>query len=59
VVQEGLRGHRVYSKEREKLRAIPDRPPRWVSLFKYDPHLSMDTILAVVQILKNHENSES
>ena len=44
--------------EKGKLRVIPSLPLRWTSLFRYDTHLTMDTVLAVARVVKNYENGE-
>jgi len=35
------------------------RPTRWKGLFRDHTHLAFDTILAVIQALKNYENSNA
>ena len=41
--------------KKRKMSIRPGRPARWTALFKYDTHLTVDTILAVARVLKNYE----
>jgi hypothetical protein len=45
--------------EKRETRGILRCISRSTSLFRYDPHLTVDTILAVAQVLKNYEYTEA
>jgi hypothetical protein len=44
---------------KRELRAISGDPTRWDYLFRYDTHLTIDTILAIAHILKAYETAAS